>query len=281
LIRVQHHHAHLAAVQAEHGLDEPVLGIAMDGVGLGTDGTPWGGELLRLEGAGFERLGHIAPLALPGGDRAAREPWRMAAAALHALGRGGEIAARFPDQPLAPKLPELLERGINCPLTSSLGRHFDAAAGLLGIRPVQRFEGQAAMLLEGLAEQHGPAEPLPEGWRIGPDHTLSLLPLLDWLADRAMENGGSPPPHSNPSHAAAVFHATLAAALAEWTQPIAEASGVRRLVFSGGCVLNQVLMTDLERRLIAAGHPIHLPRLAPANDGGLSLGQAWIAMNSR
>jgi hydrogenase maturation protein HypF len=321
LIPVQHHHAHLAAVQAEHGLEGPVLGIAMDGVGLGSDGTPWGGELLRLEGAGFERLGHIAPLALPGGDRAAREPWRMAAAALHALGRGGEIAARFPDQPLAPKLLELLERGINSPLTTSLGRHFDAAAGLLGIKPVQRFEGQAAMLLEGLADQHGPADPLPNGWRIDPGHTLNLLPLLAWLADRTLQSGGKPPyskgashgvrelapafssldPRTTPDsggspppspytahapegpqqlHAAAVFHATLAAALANWIQPIAEATGIRRLAFSGGCVLNQVLMTDLERRLTAAGFQVHLPRLAPANDGGLSLGQAWIAMNA-
>jgi len=288
LIRVQHHHAHLAAVQAEHGIDEAVLGIAMDGVGLGSDGTPWGGELLRLDGGSFERLGHIAPLALPGGDRAAREPWRMAASALYALGRGGEIAARFSDNPLAPRLFELLERGINSPLTTSLGRHFDAAAGLLGVKPVQRFEGQAAMLLEGLAEQHGPAEPLPNGWTIDAEHTLNLLPVLAWLADRAPQSGVKPPPVSRGAHAsgsryqpfaAAVFHATLAAALADWIRCVAEATEIRHLVFSGGCVLNQVLMTEVEQRLTGGGFHVHLPRLAPANDGGLSLGQAWIAMN--
>ncbi|AHE98012.1 carbamoyltransferase HypF [Thioalkalivibrio paradoxus] len=289
LIRVQHHHAHLAAVQAEHGLDEPVLGIAMDGVGLGDDGTPWGGELLRVEGASFERRGHLAPLALPGGDRAAREPWRMAAAALHALGRGAEIPARFPDQPFAAQLAELLERGTASPRTTSLGRHFDAAAGLLGIRPVQRFEGQAAMLLEGLAERHGAADPLPQGWRIESGHTLDLRPLLAWLADFALEAGGRLPRSATGNaagisadspHAAAVFHATLAAALADWIQPIAETTGIRGLAFSGGCVLNQVLMTDLERRLAMAGFRVYLPRLAPANDGGLSLGQAWVAMNA-
>lgn len=291
LVRVQHHHAHLAAVQAEHGLDEPVLGIAMDGVGLGTDGTPWGGELLRLEGAGFDRLGHIAPLALPGGDRAAREPWRMAAAALYALGRAEEIAERFPDQPLAPQLAEVLRRGINSPLTTSLGRHFDAAAGLLGIQPVQRFEGQAAMLLEGLAEQHGPVDPLTNGWRIDPEHTLNLHPLLAWIADHPGSAPGSGrtrdtrPRKSGTTEAqkarvAAVFHATLAAALADWIRPVAAAAHIRHLVFSGGCVLNQVLMTDLERWLTAAGFHVHLPRLAPANDGGLSLGQAWITMNA-
>ncbi len=295
LIRVQHHHAHLAAVQAEYGLEGPVLGIAMDGVGLGSDGAPWGGELLRLAGADYERLGHLAPLALPGGDRAAREPWRMAAAALHALGRGAEIGQRFPDQPLAAQLAALLERGLASPMTTSLGRHFDAAAGLLGVQPVQRFEGQAAMLLEGLAEQHGPADPLPQGWRIEPGHTLNLQPLLAWVADRTAGQGVGKPPHplampvtrsekagagsGTPGHAA-VFHATLAAALADWIRPVAEASGIRDLVFSGGCVLNQVLMMELQRRLASAGYRVHLPRLVPANDGGLSLGQAWIAMHT-
>ena len=179
---------------------------------------------------------------------------------------------RFPDQPLAPKLVELLERGINSPLTTSLGRQFDAAAGLLGIKPVQRFEGQAAMLLEGLAEEHGAADPLVNGWRIDASHTLSLLPLLGWLADHS-------PKGLDQRHAAAVFHATLAAALADWIRPIAEATGIHHLVFGGGCVLNQVLMTDLEQRLTAAGLHVHLPRLAPANDGGLSLGQAWLAIH--
>ena len=285
LVRVQHHHAHLAAVQAEHGLDQPVLGIAMDGVGLGTDGTPWGGELLLLEGAGFERLGHIAPLALPGGDRAAREPWRMAAAALHALGRGGEIVSRFANQRLAQGVAEVLERGLHCPLTTSLGRHFDAAAGLLGIQPVQRFEGQAAMLLEGLAERHGPAAALADGWRIDQRHTLNLRPLLNWLADQSPWDGGAMP---NPgvdasvrhAYAAAVFHATLAVALADWIRPVAEATGIRHLAFSGGCVLNQVLMAGVEQRLVTQGYQVLLPRLAPANDGGLSLGQAWIAMDA-
>lgn len=285
LLRVQHHHAHLAAVQAEQGLSGAVLGVAMDGVGLGLDGTPWGGELMFLDGAHCSRIGHLHPLALPGGDRAARESWRMAAAALHALGRTAEIPQFFPLQAQAKGLQELLQRNLRCPLTSSLGRHFDAAAGLLGIQHRQVFEGQAAMLLEGMAEQYGPAEPLPAAWEISSSGVLDLRPLLRWVADHPLANALHAVPHEAQAdaarrRAAAVFHATLAAALVDWIATAAEATGLRRVVFSGGCALNQVLMRAVQTHLKQRALQGYWPSLVPANDGGISLGQAWVAMQT-
>jgi hydrogenase maturation protein HypF len=264
-IGVQHHHAHIAAVCAEHGIDAPVIGLALDGIGLGADGTAWGGELLRIDGARCERLGHLAPLSLPGGDAAAREPWRMAAAVVHALGRGKEIAARFADEPAAAMVAQMLERGINCPRTSSAGRLFDAAAGLLGVRRRQSFEGQAAMLLEGLAARHGPVEALADGWRLR-DGVLDVLPFMAHLDDCEDAAAG-----------AAWFHATLAAALVDWVSVAAESSGIRRVAAGGGCLLNRRLLTDLQQGLHARGLSLYVAQTLPPNDGGLSVGQAWVA----
>jgi len=266
VIAVQHHHAHLAALLAEHGIRETTLGLALDGVGLGTDGGAWGGELLRAGRRECTRVGSLVALPLPGGDRAAREPWRMAAAVLHKLGRGEEIAKRYPEQQAAPMLAQMLDRGVNCPPSSSLGRWFDAAAGLLGVRQAISFEGQAAMLLEGLAERYGEMLPLDHGWRIAGD-LLDLTPLLAALADE-----------TNPGRGAAIFHATLAAALTDWVRLHAEPGS--KVLGGGGCFLNQVLVRGLRSRL--ATHGLHLveAQKLPPNDGGLSLGQAWVAMNT-
>lgn len=268
-LAVQHHHAHVAAVLAEHGHEGPALGLALDGVGLGSDGKAWGGELLRVDGARFRRLGHLDELPLPGGDRAAREPWRMGAAALHLLGRDEEIARRFATQAGAATIRQMLERATNCPPTSSAGRWFDAAAGLLGIKPVMAFEGQAAMLLEGLAAAHGPVAPLAGGWSLAEDGSLSLRPLLGAIADS-----------DDLARAAALFHATLAEALAAWTIAAAEREKIDTVAFGGGCFLNRVLTGDLRRRLVAAGARVVEARQVPPNDGGLSLGQAWIALHT-
>ncbi len=266
-VAVQHHHAHIAAVMAEHGLQEPVLGLALDGVGLGANGGLWGGELLRVDGAHFERIGHLRPLPLPGGDRAAREPWRLAAAALYMLGRDADIPRRFGSKTTV--IRHMLERRLNTPETSSAGRLFDAAAALLGVREISAYEGQAAMELEALAHRHGPAPPLTDGFHLRDDGVLELLPLLAWLADGVESDQG-----------AAVFHATLALALSEWLRWAGGKSGIRQVAMGGGCFLNRLLSAQLRARLEAMGWQVFTARQAPPNDGGLSLGQAWVAILS-
>jgi hydrogenase maturation protein HypF len=262
---VQHHHAHIAAVAAEHGADAPLLGLALDGVGLGTDGTAWGGELLLVHDTAMSRVGSLRTLRLPGGDRAAHEPWRMAAAALHALGRGREIARRF-ERPGAATLAQMLDRGVHCPPTSSAGRWFDAAAGLLGVRAVSAFEGHAPMLLEGLADRHGAVAALPGGWSTDERGVLDLLPLLGALADI-----------DDAAYGAALFHATLVSALAEWVHAAARRTGVRTVALGGGCFMNRILASRLHARLERMGFDVLEAHLAPPNDGGLALGQAAVA----
>ena len=229
-LAVQHHHAHIAAVCAEHGLTQPVLGLALDGVGLGTDNTPWGGELLLVDGARFERLGHLTTLALPGGDRAAQEPWRMAAAALAKLDRGDEITQRFARQPAAKAVAAMLQQNLNCPQTSSMGRLFDAAAGLLGTHLIQAHEAQAAVQLQQLAEQYGPVTALAEGYRITDTNELDFSPLLCAMIDCHDGNGDT-------SYAAALFHATLSAGLAAWVEKAARQHNIHHLALGGGCFI--------------------------------------------
>lgn len=271
-IGVQHHHAHIAAVAAEHGISGPVLGLSLDGVGLGTDGQAWGGELLSVDGAHFERLGHLRPLALPGGDRAARDPWRMAAAALFDLGRGEEIATRFAGQAGAEIIAAMLTKGLNSPRTSSMGRVFDAAAGLLGICPQMEFEAQAAIALEQNAtvyiETHGWPAPLEGGWHINANGQLDLLHLLGALSSEP-----------DTGYGAALFHATLVAALLQWSVRAAEATDIERLACGGGCFFNKLLRAGMAEKMPHTGLQLLLPQHLLPGDTAISLGQAWVAMH--
>jgi hydrogenase maturation protein HypF len=191
----------------------------------------------------------------------------MAAAALTACGRGSEIAERFAAEPAAAAVTAMLVRGFRVPETSSAGRAFDAAAGLLGVKARMAFEGQAAMLLEGLAERHGPVAPRRELYAIGPDHSLSLAALYAALADE-----------KDAGYGAAVFHATLVEALADWVDRTAQAIDVGVVACGGGCFLNAILARGLRRAFAARGIVMLEAMAVPPNDGGLSLGQAWVAM---
>lgn len=260
-LAVQHHHAHIAAVAAEHGIETPVIGLALDGFGLGPENQAWGGELLWACGPDYRRLGHLALLAQPGGDLAARQPWRMAAAVLHRLGRGDEIAGRFADQPAARRLGKIISQGLNSPLTSSAGRLFDAACGLLGVHPVAEFEGQAPMALEAMVTR---PRAMPDGWRIT-EGVLDFLPLLDAL------------PGCEPAAGADLFHGTLIAGMARWAAEAAHRHGLTAVAMGGGCFFNKVLRQGLVDALAAEGLTPLLPRAASPGDPGVSLGQAWIA----
>ena len=262
LVRVQHHHAHAASVLAEHGEDGPALALILDGHGLGRDGQAWGGELLRVEGAACDRLGHLAALPAPGGERAAREPWRLALGALLTLGLPPRLDERFAGEPLAPALAAL---GVTpeTPRTTAAGRLFDTAAGLLGVCLRQAYEGEAAMRLEALA---GDGALLENGYRLTANGNLDLWPLLAALAGER-----------DPRRGAGLFHGTFVAGLAAWVARAAASRGERVVVLGGGCFVNRRLAAELPAALTSRGLRVLLPRRLPPGDGGLCLGQGWLA----
>jgi len=262
VFRAQHHAAHVAAAAAEHGLDELTLGVALDGFGYGDDGGAWGGELMLIDGGAWQRIGHLAPVPLPGGDRAARSPWRMGVAMLAHLGRGGEAAARFPHAPLAAEVARLAAPR-SALRTTSLGRMFDAAAALLGVCLEQRYEGQAAMELEALCRT---LRQLPGAFSLK-DGVLDLSALFSQLLEGRLSAG----------EGAELFHGVLVEALAAWIIDAARRLNRKRVALGGGCLMNTVLAQGLSERLRAHGVEPLFARKAPSNDGGLSLGQAFLA----
>jgi hydrogenase maturation protein HypF len=261
--RAQHHAAHLAAIMGEHGVDAPALGVALDGHGLGADGGSWGGELMHFDGRDWRRLSHLAPLPAPGGDAAARDPWRMGVGALAALNRLDAAPRLFAQEPQAAQLAEMLWRGVAMPQTSSMGRLFDAAAALLGLRLRQDHEAQAAMELEALVRAPRFA---PGAFRLDRG-VLDFTPTLDTLAF-----GGV-----SPQEGAELLHGALIAGLAQWIGDAARTHNVTRVALGGGCFMSRILAQGLATALRAADLQPLLARRLPPNDGGLSFGQAVLA----
>ncbi|MCU0494892.1 MAG: carbamoyltransferase HypF [Chloroflexaceae bacterium] len=272
-IGVQHHHAHIASVMVEHGLTGEVIGIAADGTGYGTDGAIWGGEVLVASLSSFERAGQLAYVPLPGGDAAARQPWRMAAAYLHAV-YGSQFLdldlpfARSIDRGAWAVLQQMIMRGFNSPLTSSMGRLFDAVAALVGLRGVAHYEGQAAIELEALAERG--AEVYPFAITPGAPFQLDMRPTLAAIVADVQRSVAV-------SHIAGRFHSTVAAMLLNACQHVRASHGLHVVALSGGVFQNQLLLETLHERLTGDGFIVYTNRRVPPNDGGLSLGQAAVA----
>ena len=255
LLRVHHHHAHVAAVCAEHGLDEPVLGLAWDGVGFGADGTTWGGEVLQVHGAACERVAHLRPFPLLGGDAATREPGRVALALLSAAGLPADETGRAL-HPRAEVLWRWLRAEAEAPACTSMGRLFDGFAALLGGPLTPTWQAQGAVYLQDLARRHGPAAPFPLD-----DQTPG-----DW---RPWVRAALREP---PERAAARVHATIVA----WAMRVTE-DWEGPVVLSGGCFQNPLLAEGVMDGLVARGQHAWLPRQVPPGDGGIALGQAWVA----
>jgi hydrogenase maturation protein HypF len=273
-IRVQHHHAHIAACIAEHRIEGEVLGVCWDGTGYGLDGTVWGGEILLATPGSFRRLAYLKTFALPGGDRAIHEPRRSAFGVLY--GAFWESVCDMDDLPPVRAftsverrtLAQMIDRGIHAPVTSSMGRLFDAVAALLDLRQSTNFEGQAAMELEFAVENLATAPTYPFEVR----RTEGNAWILDWapMIRRIVVDirHGTPP-----GRIAASFHCTLI----DMLLAIVERAGLERVILSGGCFQNMILLESAVHRLRAAGFEPYWPQRIPPNDGGIALGQIVVA----
>ena len=273
LVGVQHHHAHIASCLADNRAGGPVIGVAFDGTGYGTDGTIWGGEFLTADLAGFERAGHFAPVPMPGGAAAIRQPWRMAAVYLEAAYPDGaypeglEVARR--NQRLWPGVLAMARRQVNSPLTSSAGRLFDAVAALLGVRDAINYEGQAAVELEQLADV---AERGAYAAAITPQQPF-LVAGRDLVRAAAEDLAAG----VAAGVVAARFHHGVANLITDGCLLLRERHGLSTVALSGGVFQNLLLLHAAVSRLEARGFTVLVHSRVPCNDGGISLGQAVVA----
>ena len=280
LVGIQHHHAHIASCLAENGVEERVIGIALDGTGYGTDGRVWGGEVLIADLKGFQRAGHFQYLPMPGGEKAVKEPWRMGVSYLYWV-YGEEFRnlniefVRRIDRGRLDVILRMLRRGVNSPLTSSCGRLFDGIASLLGLRDRVSFEGQAAMELEmqlwGKAESALTEESYP--FELREEKEVILIPyrpIIRKVVEDLSRGAGR-------RVISLRFHNTLIELFLEVCRRIRERTGIEKVALSGGCFQNLYLLTRLWERLEGEGFEVYTHSQVPPNDGGISLGQVAVA----
>jgi len=273
-IQVQHHHAHVVSCMAEHKLAGDVIGLAFDGTGYGPDGTIWGGEILIAGSHGFKRAGHLATVAMPGSAAAIKEPWRMAISYLQQtfgddfqnldLPVLGEIETEK-----VTILREMIAKKVNSPLTSSLGRLFDGVAAICGIRKQVSFEGQAAMEFEMLAAD-ATNQMYDCHWETGESHRLLTAPIIEGVVADIQNRVPI-------AKISAKFHRTLIHLVAEFCDLIRRENDLNRVVLSGGCFQNATLLSGLIQALLDKKFEVFTHQQVPANDGGISLGQAVVA----
>lgn len=271
LVGVQHHHAHIASCLAEHREPGPVIGVAFDGTGFGPDETIWGGEFLLADLTGYERLAHLAPVPLPGGQAAIRQPWRMAAAYLDAAfaGHSPDLAVAHRNRAAWEPVIAIARRRVNSPLTSSAGRLFDAIGALLGIRDEISYEGQAAIELEQRTDvtERGA---YPAALRDGPTITVIGADLVRAAAEDLVAR-------VSPAVIAGRFHNGLVAAIGHTCARLRDRTGVTTVALSGGVFQNMLLLDRTVKLLSDKGFRVLTHVRIPPNDGGISFGQAAVA----
>jgi len=272
VIAVQHHHAHVAAAMAEHGLRGKVIGVSFDGTGFGTDGKIWGGEFLIADRKDFTRAAHLKYMSLPGGDAAAREPWRMAVSCL--IKAGGVDALKGFRQRIGPRvatIEDMIKKEVNSPLTSSMGRLFDAVASIAGVRDEITYEAEAAIELESLADT-SEAGLYPFGLLVpgGGPIEIDAAPLIEAVVEDV--NSGAAP-----GIISGRFHNTIAEVVVKVSERLRGPSGLNEVVLTGGVFQNALLSGLASERLQKAGFKVYTQEKVPSNDGGVSLGQAVVA----
>ncbi len=277
VVPIQHHHAHIVSCMAEHGLRDRVIGVALDGTGFGSDGSIWGGEFFIADRRGFTREAHLEYLPLPGGDRAVREPWRMALSyLLHAYGdkareEAAEFFERFPLKEVE-AVTKMIKGGVNGPLTSSMGRLFDAVSSIIGVRDRITYEAEAAIELEAIAEYDTKesVRPYPFGMTGGSPIVVDARPLIRAVVDDMKHGIGA-------GVISGRFHAAIAEIVSTAALKISASSGLTDAVLSGGVFQNRLLSGLTEKKLAKDGFRVYRHEKVPANDGGISLGQAAAA----
>lgn len=275
-IGIQHHYAHIASVMAEKGLRGPCVGVAFDGTGYGTDGTLWGGEFLAASIDGFERAGHVRPFPLPGGEQAIREPWKAAIGIVKQAANGDALSLLSKIKPFISRhnlenikvILDVCDRPVFSPLSSGAGRLFDAVSALLGLTDVNTFEGEAAISLESGAEKgNEDVYPVDIGLKNSPlvlDFSVTILEIInDIIKGRPV------------GLIAAKFHNAVAAAIVRTVERISMDRGIRDIVLSGGVFQNSYLLSSV-LRLFPSNLRVFVNEAVPSNDGGISLGQAYI-----